>query len=219
MYVPASVIRQKYSISRSTLVSWASGNLVRIKRLPGGKRIYASSDVDRLLGEDAPQKEKIIYARVSSSKQKEDLDRQIEELRCSYPGYVVYKDIGSGLNYKRQRFAALLGRVYWGLVSEIAVTYRDRLCRYGFELVESFCSFHGTKIVVHNAQEADGSDQTELAEDLLAMCNFFFARSNGRRGGKGRKRLRNASQTNKAKPVSRVEEETSQMDGDNQMDL
>ncbi len=63
----------------------------------------------------------------------------------------------------------------------IVVTYRDRLCRCGFELVDSFCSFYGTKIVVHNVQEANGSDQTELAEGRLAVCNFFAARNNGRR--------------------------------------
>ncbi len=105
--------------------------------------------MDRLLGEGpinhGSQKEKVIYARVSSSKQKADLDRQVEELKCSYPEHVVYKDIGSGLNYKRQRFTALLERVYRGVVSEIIVAYRDRLCRYGFELVQSLCSFHGTK--------------------------------------------------------------------------
>ncbi len=135
--------------------------------------IYAAPNVGHHLGEEPynnrSQKEKIICTSVSSSKQKADLNRQIEELKYSFPDHVVYKDIGSGLNYKRQQFTALLERVYRGLVSEIVVVYRERLCRYRFELIESLCTFHGTKIVVHHASDTDGGDQTELSEDLLAV--------------------------------------------------
>ncbi len=105
--------------------------LGRQRNLPKDKRIYAATDMDHLLGEgpynSGSQKEKIIYTSVSSSKQKANLNRRIEELKYSYLDHVVYKDIGSGLNYKRQLFTALLGRVYPGLVSEIILAYRDLL--------------------------------------------------------------------------------------------
>lgn len=226
MFKPASKIRERYDISRSTLASRGDSGRVRIRRLgdggSSGKRIYHVSDVESQLGCDAcpeiSKKEFIIYARVSSSKQSGDLERQITTLQESYPHHTTFKDIGSGLNYRRKNFEALLGRVHSGNVEEIVVSYRDRLCRYGFELVESLCKFHGTKIVVHNKSETEGSQQ-ELSEDLLAVCNFFVARNNGRRGGKGKKHKRRKVEEDQAGSVGGVEGTSAEMDGDIAMDI
>ncbi len=89
----------------------------------------------------------------------------------------------------------------------IAVAYRDRICRCGFELAQSLCPFHGgTNILVHHASEIDGGDQSEPAEKLLAACNFYVAQNNGRRGGRGKNRLRTEGQAGEAEPVSCMEE-------------
>ena len=203
MYKPASKIREKYDISRSTLSMWGDKGYVRVRRLSdGGKRIYHTGDVEKRIGGVETKKESFIYARVSSSKQTEDLERQVKTLQEAYPNHKTYKDIGSGLNYKRKNFETLLELVHGGNVEEIVVSYRDRLCRYGFELVESLCKFHDTKIVVHNKPETEGSQQ-ELSEDLLAVCNFFVARNNGRRGGRNKKKHK--IQENKIEPDTRVE--------------
>jgi predicted site-specific integrase-resolvase len=176
------------------------------------------SDVGSLLrGKSPPEKkEGVIYARVSSSKQKEDLERQVAELKRAYPSYTVYSDIGSGLNYHRPKFDALLDRVYKGTVGEIVVAYRDRLCRYGFELVEKLCKQNNTKIVVHNQRECPETPTDELAQDLLAICNYFVAKNNGRRGGRRRTTKINQNQIGS---VSGVESAIEKVDGDSKMDL
>jgi len=222
MYLPASKIRERYEISRSTLVTWGDSGKIRIRRLGnGGKRIYHLGDVERELGpttESDTKKECYIYARVSSSKQSADLKRQVECLEESYPNHKTLKDIGSGLNYKRKNFETLLGRVHTGNVKEIVVSYRDRLCRYGFELVESICKYHGTKILVHNKSETEGFQQ-ELSEDLMAVCNFFVARNNGYRGGRSKKHKGCESKEDQAKPIVGMERETNQMDGNIEVDV
>ena len=90
MYQPASRIRQRYEISRSTLALWGDKGKIRVRRLgDGGKRLYNVRDVETELGENDPsdeEKKRIIYARVSSSKQSEDLRRQVDALQKEYPG-------------------------------------------------------------------------------------------------------------------------------------
>lgn len=157
------------------------------------------------------EKKRIIYARVSSSKQTEDLERQVEALQKEYPGHETYKDIRSGLNFKRKRFEALLEQIHLGTVQEVVVSYRDRLCRYGFELFESLCRFNGTKIVVHNSSENTDCQQ-ELSEDLLAICNFFVARNNGRRSSNTKTKKRKVEE-DKAEPVEGVESCYEPVDG------
>lgn len=200
MFVPYATIKQQYKISRNTIKSWADKNVVKIVRLPGGKRLYCKENVEYLLT-GASGRGSIIYARVSSSKQAQDLDRQVAMLQEAFPKYKVIKDIGSGLNYNRPGFKRLLEHVHRGEVEEVVVAYRDRLCRYGFELVEFLCTKAGTKIVVHSKGEA-ASDSEELAQDLLAVCNYFVAKNNGRRAAQNRKRKRKGTELQKDKDGS-----------------
>ena len=214
MYQSAATIQKRFEISRSTLASWANNGLVRVKRLNGGKRIYHNRDIETKLGgginEFFEEKNKVIYARVSSSKQREDLERQVQGLKEKYPNHVVYKDIGSGLNFRRKRFEAVLDGIFTEVIGEVVVSYKDRLCRYGFELFELFCKHHGTKIVVSNSRE-NADNHGELAEDLLAVCNFFVARNNGRRSHQRKKA--------EAVSIADVERDPEEVDGDCKMDL
>jgi predicted site-specific integrase-resolvase len=136
------------------------------------------------------EKTKIIYARVSSNHQKEDLQRQIHDLQAAYPDHELISDIGSGLNYHRKGFQRLLERVHEGAVDEVVVTHKDRLCRYGIELLEWLFTKTGTKLVVHCQDYQESDPSRELADDLLSVCNFFVARNNGRRASDNRKRRR-----------------------------
>ena len=141
------------------------------------------------------KKARIIYARVSSSHQKKagDLQRQIDDLKQTYPGYEVISDVGSGLNYKRRGFKTILERVNKGLVEEVVVRHKDRLCRYGLELVEWILEKAGTRLVVLSQSAEQTPDATrELADDLLAITTVFVARHNGQRSAENRRRRKRA---------------------------
>ena len=167
----------------------------------------------KLFGEDHAQAKEnkrsgIIYARVSSSNQKEagDLQRQVEDLQNSYPGYYVIKDVGSGLNFKRSGLQDLLERVHKGTVSEVVVRHKDRLCRYGLELLEFIFKKAGTKLVVLS-QEQEATSTKELADDLLAITTVFVARHNGQRSAENR-RKRKADGCQKGESVPNKPAET-----------
>lgn len=189
IYVPGIEIKKKYRVSSRTLNRWADEGRIAHVRSPGGKRLYAQEDVHVLFGlapEPGIGRAKICYARVSSAKQRADLERQAGDLHKAYPNYEIISEIGSGLNYNRPKFRTLLDRVYSGTVAEVCVASRDRLCRYGLELVEFIFAKSNTQLVVH-MQASDQSPNEELAEDLLAVVNFFVAKNNGRQAAKKRK--------------------------------
>jgi len=227
-YISASKIIATFSVSNGTLVKWANEGRVVCKRMPGGKRLYAESDIHRIFGDtntpsengqtestDAePEKIHICYARVSSQHQKQDLSRQVRHLQEAYPQHQLIQDIGSGLNFKRKGLIRLLEQVHAGVVATVVVQHRDRLCRYGLELVEWIFSQTGTKLVVHSelpqsttpaaaatAASSDGngggrgaesdeperSQREEFADDIMSIITFVVARNNNRRSAENRR--------------------------------
>lgn len=101
-------------------------------------------------------------------------------MQSRYPNYRIVTDIGSGINFKRKSLRMLLELSSKGLVEEVVVAYRDRLCRFAFELIEWFFQIHKVKLVVLN-ESMGTSGEAELAEDLLAIINVFNCRVNGKR--------------------------------------
>ena len=168
--------------------------MIRCLRAGGnGKRFYHAGDLRKHLGmptcdQASQQTEKIIYARVSSAHQKEDLQCQIQDLQTAFPDHAVVSDVGSGLNFKRKGLRSLLDKVLNGVVKEIVVMYKDRLCRYGSELLEFIFKKTGTEFVVYGQDEKHQSDTQELADDLLATTTVFVARNNGKRSAENRRR-------------------------------
>lgn len=157
---------------------WASSGRVAIVKTPGGKRLYSITDVHKVFGNDqqSTQKARVCYARVSSEHQRDDLERQITDLRQRYPGHEIISDIGSGLNWKRKGFVTLLERVYSKGIEEVVVTRKDRLCRFGSELVEWIFEKNGTRLMVLGSDVyTNDSEAGELAEDLLAIVTVFVA--------------------------------------------
>jgi putative resolvase len=154
-YVAARAIQRQYAVSDAALRRWANGGVVSVVRCPGGKRLYNLADVQAMFGEGSKgegggplvAKAKVIYARVSSDKQREDLQQR-------YPDHELIKDIASGINFSRKGFLSLLERVYGGSVEEVVVSHRDRLCRFAFELVEWIFAKHAVKLVVLNKTES-----------------------------------------------------------------
>lgn len=192
-FASARSIRAEYSISPQTLRRWAdAGTLPCLWTPGGGKRLYDIKALRRILGDNPPlitasERSGIIYGRVSSAHQKEDLQRQVDELKEAYPDYEVVQDIGSGINFRRRGFKALLERVYRGMVGEVVVMHVDRLCRFGIDLLRHMFSHFGVRLVVHGKDKAE-SDSSELADDLLAVTTVFVARNNGQRSASNKRR-------------------------------
>jgi len=127
------------------------------------------------------QRDNYIYTRVSSKKQMDDLFRQVESVsRPEYSEYVLIKDIASGINFKRKGLQTILDSCLQGTIGEVVVAYPDRLCRFGFDLIELLVTKAGGKITVLGNIETKTSEQ-ELADDLLSIVHIFSCRQMGRR--------------------------------------
>ena len=164
-------LAEKLKVSKETLRLWAEQGKLKITKTEGGHRRY-------IYNEKTENKEvnlNFIYARVSSKKQEDDLKRQVKFLQELYPKYKVITDIGSGINFNRRGFNNIIKAVITGTVKEIVVAHKDRLCRFGYELVENLCKHFSTTITVINDND-DKSTSEELAEDLLSIITVFTAR-------------------------------------------
>ena len=185
-YISPNKLYKQFNITSGTLRHWAEAGKIRYLR-PNqtGKRIYNIEDIKKILGitNTDTDKKRICYARVSSNHQKEDLERQVEFLKKAYPEAIIIKDIGSGLNWKRPGFISILEQVHSGTVSEVVVSYKDRLCRFGSELVEWIFKKADVKLLVLNESIREKDLSRELSDDLLAITTVFVAKNNGIRAG------------------------------------
>jgi len=177
-------------ISYSTLKQWVREGRVKVLRTSTGRWRIPYSEVERVLGLKPEEKEvrAIIYARVSSSDQKGDLERQIQYLTqyCSAKGYRVVdvlSDVASGLKTNRRGLLKLFNYVVNKQVDVVVITYKDRLTRFGFEYLEYFFKRYGVRIEVVYGEEPKDAYQ-ELVEDLLAIVTFFAGKLYGMRSHK-----------------------------------
>jgi predicted site-specific integrase-resolvase len=132
--------------------------------------------------EETPRKEKVdvCYCRVSSSGQKDDLQRQIDYMRRKYPGWEIVSDVGSGLNWKRRGLRALLRRCVQGDIRQVAVAHKDRLARFGYQIIEFMLGECGVQLLCDDA-EVHVSKEKELVDDILSIVTVFSARIHGQR--------------------------------------
>ena len=180
-----------------TLRNWEkSGKLKPDSISPGGTRRYNSDTIMRISGKELPQIEKddrvtIAYARVSSQEQKEELKRQAQvlELYCAEHGYKyeLITDLGSGMNYYKKGLTALISRILDDGVKRLVLTHKDRLLRFGAELIFSICEAKGVEVVIINRGEEKASFEEDLAKDVQEIVTVFSARLYGSRSGKNRK--------------------------------
>lgn len=177
-------------VCTQTLYALVEQGKLEAIRLPGGKRLYNIEKYirDNLVVPGVPKPEdtviegqvKIIYCRVSSRGQKDDLDRQIAYLRQKCPDHELITDIGSGLNFKRHGLLSILERAIKGEVSEVAIAYKDRLARFGFELIDWIIRTYSKGKIVVLSEETQSPGQ-ELVSDLLSIITVFGAKVNGLR--------------------------------------
>lgn len=129
-------------------------------------------------------RENYLYTRVSSRKQVDDLSRQIEYVkRPEYIDYILIQDVGSGINFKRKGLQTILDSCIRNTIGEVVVAHKDRLSRFGFDLIESIVNKGGGKITLLDVPENRSSEQ-ELADDLLSIVHIFSCRQMGKRSYK-----------------------------------
>ena len=130
---------------------------------------------------------KIIYSRVSSNKQKEDLQRQTEYLQTKYPEHQSITDIGSGINFNRKGLRQILEGVFKGNITEVVVAHKDRFTRFGYDLFEWIFEQHQAVLICDNKDNKDNKEPTnELTDDLMSIITVFTARYYGKRKYKKR---------------------------------
>lgn len=193
----------RIGVSVKTLQRWdVSGKLIA-HRTPTNRRFYTEDQYKKVMniGEDDNTRKNVIYARVSSAGQKDDLKNQVEFLKtyCNANGVIindVITDIGSGLNYNRKKWNTLLDEVISGKINKIYIAFPDRFIRFGFDWFKQFCEKFDTKIIVVNNDKY--SPEQELTEDLINIIDVFSRRSYGiRKYRKGLEDDKNTSGENR----------------------
>ena len=175
-------------VSVQALRNWEmEGKMMPSHRTPGGQRMY---DLAELLGVNDSSSPTIAYARVSSSDQKEDLERQhaVLEAFCNKNGWQteIIRDFGSGMNYNKKGLHRLLELLVQGQMSRLVITHKDRLLRFGAEIVFRICELKGIEVVIINKGEQPSFEE-ELTQDVLEIMTVFCAKLYGRRSHKSKK--------------------------------
>ena len=164
----------RLGVCMNTLRKMADDGRIETIRVSGQRRY----NVESYLGLQQ-QQSTICYCRVSSHKQRDDLERQVAFMQEKYPQAEVIKDIGSGLNFKRKGLKAILERAMRGDRIHVVVAHRDRLARFGSELVRFVIESNGGQLVV--LSEDSLSPEQELTKDLLNIIHVFSCRMHGLR--------------------------------------
>lgn len=127
------------------------------------------------------EKLNICYCRVSSQKQKEDLSRQIEYMKNKYPNHQIISDIGSGLNFKRKGLQEIINLAIAGKVGEVVVAYKDRLARFGYDLIEIILKDQSNASIKILNKKEEQTPLDEMTEDIVSIMNVYVAKINGLR--------------------------------------
>lgn len=179
-------------VSPSTLRRWEREGKLTPHRTEGAHRLYRLSELKTSSHPAARDRKTIAYARVSSSDQKADLERQkkVLEMYCASHGwkFELITDLGSGMNYYKKGLKKLLNTILDGNISRFVVTHKDRLLRFGAELVFALCEAKEVEVVIINSG-SEGKFEEELAKDVLEIITVFSARLYGSRSRKNQKLL------------------------------
>lgn len=178
MYLRSKDAARMLGMHPNTLRKLANEGKIHHIKTESGQRRY---DVSSFIGESKPETT-VCYCRVSSYKQKDDLERQTNYLKSIYENAEFIRDIGSGLNFKRKGLNKILERAMRGDKLRLVVAHRDRLARFGFDLIRFVIERNGGSIVVLN--ETSLSPDEELVKDLLNILHVFSCRVHGLRSYK-----------------------------------
>ncbi len=177
---------QRVGRSPSTVRRWEREGRIVARRTTSGQRYFTDADVRRVLqpGFDESARRTVVYCRVSSPGQKDDLALQVDAMEefCRGRGLAVdewVREVGGGMNLGREKLLALMDAIERGEVATLVVAHKDRLARFGFEYLEHVAGKNGCQIIVANQESL--SPQEEMVQDLLAIVHAFSCRLYGLR--------------------------------------
>ena len=165
-------------ITRTTLTKYVKENKLKVTVKGNGRYDYDADSVYKMLNKDIERKT-YLYARVSTSKQKKDLENQVQLLKnfCFQNGYVIhgiYQDIASGISFeKRKQFFEMLDEILSGRVNRVIITYKDRLSRVGFELFTYLFHKFGCEIIVISEVGSEKLDSEEIFEEIISLLHCY----------------------------------------------
>lgn len=179
-----------------TLRNWDKEGVLNPHHIANsGYRYYSQEQLNHFLGlkSEVQLNKKIIgYCRVSSHKQKDDLEKQIENVKTYMyaKGYSfeIITDIGSGINYNKKGLNQLIDMITNSEIDKIVVLYKERIIRFGYELIENLCTKYGTTIEIIDNTERTG--EQELVEDMIQIVTVFSARLQGKKSHKAKKMIK-----------------------------
>lgn len=187
---------KELGVSVDTVRRWADADKLKFVRAPSGHRRFYLTDLKRLTPRELKQLDERItinYARVSSHDQKQDLVRQVQVLESFSAAngwqFETIQDFGSGLNYNKKGLQKLLKRIMQGDVGRLVLTHKDRLLRFGAELVFAMCEEFETEVVIVNKSHEETTFEQELVQDMIELITVFSARLYGSRSKKNKKLL------------------------------
>ena len=173
-------------VSVKTLQRWDRDGILKANRTPTNRRYYTYDQYLQFKGIQTENdiRDTVIYARVSTRNQKDDLQNQVEFLKqfCNAKGIIVnqcVEDFGSGLNYKRKKWNRLLDEVMANKIKTIVISNKDRFIRFGYDWFEKFCEKFNTKIIIVNNETL--SPNEELVQDIISILHVFSCRLYGLR--------------------------------------
>ena len=188
-YYSSKTVSQMLGVTAQTLRNWdREGKLKPSYVKSNGYRYYSEDSILSYTQERKTKKNQNVigYARVSSKKQSDDLERQVNNLKAyldsKYSDYEIITDIGSGINYTKPGLKKLIEKINRKEVDLIVVLYKDRLLRFGFELIEYFAELNNVKIEV--LDKIDKNQDQELVEDLVQIVTVFSCKIQGKRKAK-----------------------------------
>ncbi len=184
-YLTAKETKSILGCCTKTLQDWDKKGLIEVRRTVGGRRRYnvkkytEDNNLQSLLTQPN-NRVNIIYCRVSSHDRKDDLERQATLLQEMYPTYELIQDIGSGINFKRKGLQKIIQYAIENKLNEIVITYKDRLCRIGYDMLEFIIQkYSNGKIVILHTQEESRHD--EITKDLIEIITVYSSKIHGTR--------------------------------------
>ena len=189
MYYTIRKFAKLCGVTPQTLRNWdKSGKLIPHHTTESGYRYYSHQQLDSILNKQVPKRIVIGYCRVSSKKQADDLQRQVDAvsvyLTAQGNPFEIITDIGSGINYNKPGLTKLIEKINSNQVSKVVVLYKDRLVRFGWELIQSIAELHDTMMEVIDSTPKLA--QQELVEDLVQIITVFSCRLKGHRANKAK---------------------------------
>lgn len=204
-YISGKQAQKILGVHQGTLYNWDNKKIIETIRTPGGKRLY---NVKKYLDNLEKNKSNVshvnnpkindrmntkindrmnilknnyIYARVSSTGQKEDLQRQIKLLQLKYPNHKLITDIGSGMNLNRKGLRKIIDDSINNKINEVVIVHKDRLCRFGYDLIEDLLKKYSKGKIIILEEKKQKEAKEELVDDVLQIMNIFVAKINGMR--------------------------------------